>query len=108
MLTLNAKQVCKCFAGSGPALYKPHLRELGSPAPPGVKMTLLTSESRGYTSETDSIQVPFEASILKYNKCQDSLIFFLFMSSWRRRWSVSILKQSVCIVHYCTAFYIRL
>lgn len=78
MLTLNAKQVCKCFAGSGPALYKPDLRELGSPAPPGVKMTLLTSESCGCTSETDSIQVPFEASILKYNKCQDSLILFSF------------------------------
>jgi len=45
MLTLNAKQVCKCCTGSGPAPYKPDLWELGSPAlPPGV---MLTSELNG-------------------------------------------------------------
>lgn len=47
-LTLKASQVCKCFAGSGPAPYRSDLWELGSPSlPPAARMALLAEEWRG-------------------------------------------------------------
>lgn len=46
VLTLKARQVCnKCSAGSGPASHRRDLRGLESPPDPGVRMSLLPTQS---------------------------------------------------------------
>lgn len=71
LLTLKARQVSKCSAGSGPAPRSSDLRGLGSPPASGVRMPLLPAESH-------EAALPQQCPAFRYH---GKLRIFLFLPS---------------------------
>lgn len=98
MLTLKARQVCKCFAGPGPAPHRSDLRALGSP--PGVKMPLLTAEFR-------EAALPQERPAFRYHVKLRIIFLFSHVFLEGKVECLSLEEKGVMYTKDCEAFHFR-